>query len=258
MVPTPHEKLDTTFTAQLKRSAFFVPVAFHVHSPDSHDWARDPRADKRANDRARLRADAAEFLDKLSAHFDIACITDHLKSSYACTLSSVAAKRDDITVFPGVEVNVVGGQLGSSRIHLLAIFPPETDVLTIERIYAYHDGDGPFPTEDQRTGQEDFRLKGELPEWAKLIRQQGGIFVVAHVDEHARGIRARFRIEREGSLGFVRTATGSDAPLEVWSAPTLVDSGFGLQAASSSRLWRASSYSTGVSLPRARWRRRRL
>ena len=42
------------------------------------------------------------------------------------------------------------------------------------------------------------------------------------------------------------------------SAPTLVDSGFGLQAASSSRLWRASSYSTGVSLPRARWRRRRL
>ena len=55
------------------------------------------------------------------------------------------------------------------------------------------------------------------------------------------------------------TATwGAVTDLSAGSAQTFIDSGFGLQAASSSRLWRASSYSTGVSLPRARWRRRRL
>ena len=75
----------------------------------------------------------------------------------------------------------------------------------------------------------------------------------------------------EDSLGLIRqiglAAEGGSQPRDaaapgeadmIGSAQTLVDSGFDLQAASSSRLWRASSYSTGVSLPRARWRRRRL
>ncbi len=211
-----YEDLNRLFEEQLKRSAFFVPVAFHVHSPASFDWARDPRGDAQANDRARLLTDAgcSEFLDRLARHFRIVCITDHLKSAYACDASAAAASRDDITIFPGVEVNVVGGQLGSSRIHLLAIFPPGTKVETVDRIYSLHAGDGPFPTEDERSGQEDFKLGGSLDEWAALIRNQGGIFVAAHVDEHPRGLRSRFRVTREGSLGFERTATGSSAPLD--------------------------------------------
>jgi ABC-type lipoprotein export system ATPase subunit len=216
-VATAYEELSDLFDEELKRSAFFVPVAFHVHSPGSFDWGRGPAADRAANDPTRLLRDDAgvtEFLDRLAKQFRIVCITDHLKSGFACALSEAAEKRDDITVFPGVEANVVGGgQLGSSRIHLLAIFPPGTKVAAIDRIYASHT-DGPFPTEDERSGKEDFKLGTSLAEWAKLIRSQGGIFIAAHVDEYPRGLRSRFRVTREGSLGFERSASGSDAPLD--------------------------------------------
>ena len=48
-----YDELDRLFENQLTRSAFFVPVAFHVHSPDSHDWGRSP-GDAAANPLERL------------------------------------------------------------------------------------------------------------------------------------------------------------------------------------------------------------
>ena len=133
---TAYDELNNLFQDQLKRSAFFVPVAFHVHSPGSYDWGRHP-GDKQANDAAKFggAAGASAFLDQLAKQFRIVCITDHLKSSYACALAEAARTRDDITIFPGVEASVVGGQLGSSRIHLLAIFPPNTKAAVIDRIF---------------------------------------------------------------------------------------------------------------------------
>ena len=211
-----YDELDRLFEDQLARSAFFVPVAFHVHSPDSHDWGRSP-ADTAANDRTKFEGSAGieEFLDHLAVHYRIVCITDHLKSGYACAAAQAAKKRDDITVFPGVEASVVGGQLGSSRIHLLAIFPPDTKASQIDRIYSKHADTKPFPADEDRTGKEEFKLDGTLAEWQKLIRRQAGIFIAAHIDEPRTGLRARFRATREGSLGFERTGSGSDAPTEV-------------------------------------------
>jgi ABC-type cobalamin/Fe3+-siderophores transport system ATPase subunit len=215
-VAAAYDELNNLFQNQLNGSAFFVPVAFHVHSPGSHDWGRHP-GDKAANDPSKF-TDAPgtnAFLDELAKHFRIVCITDHLKSGYACQLAQAAKARDDITVFPGVEASVVGGQLGSSRIHLLAIFPPDTKASQIDRIYSAHAGDGPFPADEDRTGKEEFKLEGSLAEWRDLIRGQAGIFVAAHIDEHPRGLRAKFRATREGSLGFERTGKGSDAPQDV-------------------------------------------
>src|SRR5437870_856131 len=37
-VAAAYDELNHLFEEQLKRSAIFVRVAFHVHSPDSHDW----------------------------------------------------------------------------------------------------------------------------------------------------------------------------------------------------------------------------
>lgn len=211
-----YDELNELFEEQLTGSAFFVPVAFHVHSPDSYDWGRAP-GDKAANAPSKFKdaAGIGAFLDHLAQHFKIVCITDHLKSGYACTLAEAAKKRDDITVFPGVEASVVGGQLGSSRIHLLAIFPPDTRASQIDRIYSAHANGAPFPADEDRTGKEVFKLDGTLAEWHDLIRSQAGIFIAAHIDEHPRGLRARFRATREGSLGFERSGSGSNAPPEV-------------------------------------------
>ncbi|MGH3426406.1 MAG: AAA family ATPase, partial [Mycobacteriales bacterium] len=211
-----YDELNTLFEDQLRRSAFFVPVAFHVHSPDSHDWGRAP-SDKGTNDRANFDGPAGveAYLDALAKHFRIVCITDHLRSDFACRAAEAAQSRSDITVLPGVEASVVGGQLGSSRIHLLAIFPPGTRVSQIDRIYSQHAGSTPFPADEDRTGREEFKLDGTLADWVELIRRQAGIFIAAHVDEPRTGIRARFRATREGSLGFERTGGGSDASGEV-------------------------------------------
>lgn len=191
-----------------------MPAAFHVHSPGSHDWGREPHADREANERQRLLTDAGrdEFLDKLAPHLRIVAITDHMKTEYACRLAARAKARGDVAIFPGIEINCVGGQLGSSRFHLLALFPPENDVTAIDRIFASHGG---FPSEPNRNGQEDFQIGTSLSQWAESVRRQRGIVVLAHVDEAQRGHRARFRATREGSLGYERTSIGSDAPLEV-------------------------------------------
>jgi len=98
---------------------------------------------------------------------------------------------------------------------LLAIFPPDTKASQIDRIYSVHAGTTPFPADEDRTGKEEFKLGCSLAEWQALIRKQAGIFIAAHIDEPRTGVRARFRAKREGSPGFERTATGSDAPTEV-------------------------------------------
>jgi hypothetical protein len=165
----PYQELNGALDAQLARTAVFRRAAFHVHSPESHDWASDPNADAMSNDRARLLASPTELLDRLAASFDVVCITDHMRSGFATELAALASKRDDITVFPGVEVSLKGAQLGSSYIHVLAVFPPTTQVGAIERIYRHVPG--AFPTDGERTGHEVLDLEGTLKEFVEAIRR---------------------------------------------------------------------------------------
>src|SRR5437764_14952558 len=91
---------------QRRKIAFFEPVVFHAHSIDSHDWAERPNADPNRNDQHRLRTNPglSEFLDELARNYRVVCITDHMRSDYACRLARAAQVRDDITVLPGVEI----------------------------------------------------------------------------------------------------------------------------------------------------------
>jgi hypothetical protein len=215
-MPGPYDQLITQLENQLERTARFVAMAFHIHSPESFDWAKRPGADVTRNDRTRLLTDpegVREYLDNLAREFSIVCVTDHMKSAYACRLAEEARQRDDITVFPGVELNCIGAQLGSSRIHLLAVFPSDANPGRIDRICAVH-RPGSFPAERDRQGNEELQVES-LKELAEAIHHEDGLFILAHIDEHQRGHRARFRVAREESLGFERTAVGSDAPLEV-------------------------------------------
>src|ERR1700733_9442382 len=202
-----HEFLDD-LQELLKNTSRFVPVAFHVHSPDSHDWADRKHADKVRNDKARLLATGGEkvYLDELAKHLQIACVTDHMKTNYACRLAAAAAARTDVKVFPGMEVNCRLNSTGADRIHLLVIFPPEKGVTEIDRIFSCAKE---FPAEATRKGQEELTLDGKLSEWRKQIEDQGGILVVAHVDDVNRGYRARFRSLREGTFEMLGSKEGS-------------------------------------------------
>ena len=55
---------------------------------------------------------------------------------YATRLARAALDRDDITVLPGMEINCLTAPHYADAIHLLAIFPPETSEVSIERIFA--------------------------------------------------------------------------------------------------------------------------
>ena len=117
--------LRSEFEDLLGKTARFVPAAFHVHSADSWDWPRQG-SDAVRNNKANLLATGGEstFLDELAAHYRFVVITDHMKTGYACRLAQAAAARDDITVFPGMEVNCIIRQGMNERVHILVAFRP--------------------------------------------------------------------------------------------------------------------------------------
>ena len=90
------------------RTARFRRVALHVHSVNSHDWARNA-PDPARNARKRFDGDngPTEFLGELSSHLDVAAITDHMRCEFACRLSQESHGNDDCVVLPGMEVNLI-------------------------------------------------------------------------------------------------------------------------------------------------------
>lgn len=199
-MPDTYAALNSQLNDDIEKTALFKTAAFHVHSPGSHDWGARQHADGTTNARGQYEAEGGEqlFLDHLAAQFDIVCITDHMKSGYACRLASAAQARDDIVVLPGMEVNCKLTDTGPERLHLLTVFPPDWTPAHIERIFTAHPG---FPVEDQRDGSEDFRpTEKTLSQWCKDVQTQGALFLIAHIDDSQRGQRARFRSMRQDSL----------------------------------------------------------
>jgi ABC-type lipoprotein export system ATPase subunit len=213
---TVYQELSVLLDQQLTKSARFVRMAFHVHSPGSYDWANRTYADKTLNDQQSLETDAGleRYLDSLASEFEMVCVTDHMKTGYACRVAQAAEARDGITVFPGIEISVAGGQLGDSCIHVLAVFPPDCTTTTIDRIFGSPKGGGPFKSEAARDGRDVYE-PGTLHELAASIHAQGGMFLLAHVDEVKRGQRARFRASREETLGCEWLHNQSTAPPEI-------------------------------------------
>ncbi|MGB0097854.1 MAG: AAA family ATPase, partial [Solirubrobacteraceae bacterium] len=193
----PYNKLFETIAEQRRSIALFEPVVFHAHSIDRYDWAQRPNADPQRNDAARLRTEAGvqEFLDELASRYSVVAVTDHMRCGYATRLARGAMRRDDITVLPGVEVNCLPAPHYADAIHVLAVFPPETGEVAIERIFAGSSLAEPA----ERTGKETVRFD-DLGELRRRIQEVGGIFVLAHVENEKRGHRARFRIDRAKTL----------------------------------------------------------
>ena len=174
-----------------------MPAAFHVHSPDSHDWGKD--AALGADDPAKLEDEASldAYLDGLvEAGLGLACVTDHMKADYAARLSARAASRDDITVLPGMEVSCLIPPGHAERVHLLVVFPEGTSADVIERIFAKQ---GDLPGSAERKGEEVAKVDS-LREWRQLVEDQGGLLLLAHVDQHPRGHRAYVRRVRGETL----------------------------------------------------------
>lgn len=188
-----YSDLDQSFEAQLARTARFVRAAFHVHSVDSFDWGKEADADR--NDAAQFAGPAGQdlFLDRLvAAGLELVCITDHMKADYACALAARAAQRDDITVFPGMEISCLVPPGHREAIHVLVVFPPTATPDVIDRLFA----DNPaFPGAPDRDGREQ-AIFPSLSVVRDRVDGANGLFVLAHIDQVPRGHRCYVRSVR--------------------------------------------------------------
>jgi len=188
-----------------KRTARFRRVALHLHTIDSHDWAKAKGADKDLNSRAKFTGEEGRtnFANKLKEQLDLCAITDHMKCGYAISLSKQIEENDEFVVLPGMEVNFrPEAALGNLRIHLLVIFPVGSIVEDFARLF---EGQNSIPGDEQRTGNEEISNIA-LFDFVQRVHNNGGICVAAHVDSDT-GVRCRFRQTARETLRLFSDAT---------------------------------------------------
>lgn len=213
MTDGPFASFNGELDRQLAKTARFRPAAFHVHAIESHDWGREGKAE--ANDAAQFRGQAGqdEFLQRLiDAGLELVVITDHMKCAYACELAKRAEGREEITVFPGMEVNCRTEPGHGSRIHFLVAFPPSATPDVIGRIFH---GQTDLPGEAERDGNEEIVVRN-LSDFSRAVESAGGILIFAHVDEQSRGHRAFVRKAIGETLEmFAIDPAGKEAEVEI-------------------------------------------
>lgn len=208
----PYGDLLAALNAQYAKTARFVSAAFHVHSIESYDWGKEADATANAVDQFAGQAGQDRFLDALSAaDLELVCITDHMKAGYACELAQRALARDDITVLPGMEISCGFGANPSEHIHVLVVFPPATTADVIERIFGVQ---AALPGGSERTGREVARF-ATLAELRTNVREAGGLFLLAHIDQYPRGHRCHVRS--------VRGETAKMFAIDTQGATTITD-----------------------------------
>jgi ABC-type cobalamin/Fe3+-siderophores transport system ATPase subunit len=220
---TMYTGLLTQLEALRQRTARFRRVTLHLHSPDSHDWAKCV-GDKAKNDRVKfIDSSGAElFLKELQPHFDLVSITDHMKCGYACQLSSTSSKYRDCVVLPGMEVNFrPDAALGIIRIHLIVILPENSTKESFAKLFHSQS----FPPDDNCTGQEEV-VGMTLKEFVKEVENQKGICIAAHVD-NKQGIRCRFRQTAVETIKMFSEGNGAELEKEHDIADSLREFIFG-------------------------------
>ena len=149
---SPYQNLFVVLAELRKRVARFRRVALHMHSPDSYDWNKT--GDKTLNDQGKLLAvgGETEFVDALKEHFDLVCITEHMKCSYASRVSNASRRETDFLILPGMEVNIQPeAAISSSRLHILAVFPEGSTAEGFSCLFAKLKD---IPDDVRRTGKE--------------------------------------------------------------------------------------------------------
>ena len=148
-----YENLFNKLSELRRRTARFRRVALHLHSVDSRDWGSGS-ADKDRNSRSRFEGEPglSAFAEELRPHLDLVAVTDHMRCSFATRLSKSLEGDKDLTILPGMEVNLVPeAALGLARIHVLVIFPAGTSPETCARIFAEQNH---IPDDAERSGNE--------------------------------------------------------------------------------------------------------
>jgi predicted ATPase len=134
-------------------------IDLHVHTPRSYDYADKNVSGKDIVDTA------------LKAGLDAIAITDHDHYEFIDTVKQ-AAVGTDLVVFPGVEISTRDG-------HLIAILDPISNQEEVRTLLSLC---GIGTTKSNPFGTQKTLSSMPIEEVAKVVKNQGGIAVLAHID----------------------------------------------------------------------------
>ena len=173
-----------------QRTARFYKVAFHCHSPLSHDWGKN-KGDSTLNEKEQYlptnkESDFYKLIQEKSG-CDMVIITDHMKCGYAERLANYSSKQQgNLVVLPGMEISVrTTPALASVRIHIIVIMPPGANPEIFAPLLEI------IPSENERTGKEEIEV-GNFADWVDKVHKFGGLCIAAHI-ESTSGVRSEFR-----------------------------------------------------------------
>lgn len=172
-----------------QRTAQFYKVAFHCHSPLSHDWATN-KGDSILNGKeqylpANKESDFYNLIQDKS-DCDVIIITDHMKCGYAERLANHSSDQDGLVVLPGMEISLrTTPVLGDVRVHVIVIMPPGSNPETFAPLLKG------LSIESDRTGKEEV-VTDDFPAWVEEVHKLGGLCIAAHIESN-NGVRSEFR-----------------------------------------------------------------
>ena len=173
-----------------QRTARFYKVAFHCHSPLSHDWGKN-KGNSTLNEKEQYLPTNKESnfykLIQEKSGCDMVIITDHMKCGYAERLANYSSKQQgNLVVLPGMEISVrTSPALASVRIHIIVIMPPGSNPEIFAPLLGII-----FP-ENERTGKEEVEVDN-FTAWVDKVHKFGGLCIAAHI-ESTSGVRSEFR-----------------------------------------------------------------
>lgn len=167
-------------------------VDLHLHSPWSGHFSGlsevDPRTDTGVDELARAYVEALQ-----SAGIEIAAITDYngIREPGFSRIRDLASEKG-ITVLPGVELDIPNE--GKYGLHIVAIFPSDTDVDVIERALVGIDKDPSTSLVDGDGLSRGLRLRDQLVRCLLDLREEHGcLLVVPHPESHDKGLMNTYR-----------------------------------------------------------------
>jgi len=171
------------------KMAHFYKVAFHCHTPLSHDWG-DHKGDSTLNNKNNYLPTnkESEFYKQIQdkSNCDVVIITDHMKCSYAERLANHSSGQDGLVILPGMEISVrTTPVLGDVRVHIVVIMPPGSNPETFASLLKG------IPIESERTGKEQIEVE-DFNAWVNDIHKLGGLCIAAHIESN-NGVRSEFR-----------------------------------------------------------------
>lgn len=146
---------------------------FHTHTPASSDYAD---TDKHITPRNWLLA-------HMNKEIDAVVVTDHNSAEWVdqlkVELKTLEATRPEgwreMVLFPGVEITT------SERVHLLAVFAPQTTTSEINGLLNGSNVDWDKPAAN--SGNAEWRMRNvNIIEMMQRIKGKGGLAIPAHVD----------------------------------------------------------------------------